>query len=216
MEYIKVLERSPLFNGIPRVDIKVVLECLSASVREYGKGGVILREGEANDDIGILLSGSARSVKTDVNGKLVIVTMLWPGDYIGVLLAASRGRKSPVTVEALCGLSVLFIPVSRMLERSDCPHHPALLGNLLDGLAEKALVLHDRNDCLIKPTIRAKVLTFLEREAQRAHSRSLCIAMDRGAMAEYLDVDRSALSRELAWMKRDGIIDYDKNWFKLL
>lgn len=135
---------------------------------------------------------------------------------MGVLLAASRGRKSPVTVEALCSLAALFIPVRSILERSDCPHHPILLANLLDGLAEKALVLHDRNDCLIKPTIRAKVLTLLEREAEKALSRSFNIAMNRSAMAEYLDVDRSALSRELAWMKRDGIIDYDKNRFKLL
>lgn len=211
-----VLERSPLFRGIPRGDIESILACFSAVTKEYEKGETVIWEGEAVSDVGLLLSGVARSVKTDVNGKMVIVTLLEPGSFLGVLLAASRDRTSPVSVQALSRVSVLFIPVQNILARSDCPHHAELLGNLLDGIAEKALVLHDRNDCLIKPTIRDKVLTFLAKEARGAGSRSFTIAMGRGAMAEYLDVDRSALSRELSWMKRDGIIDYYKSQFKLL
>lgn len=215
MDYLDALEKSPLFRGIPYGDIEAILGRLSAVRREYGKGETVLWEGEAVSDIGILLSGSARSVKTDVSGKLVMVTLLEPGSYIGVLLAASHDRKSPVSVQALCGISALFIPVRNILERSDCPRHPELLANLLDGIAEKALVLHDRNDCLIKPTIRDKVLTFLAREANKAGSRSFTASMGRCAMAEYLDVDRSALSRELSRMKRDGLIDFNKNTFEL-
>ena len=210
MKNLKILEKSPLFRGIACGDINNILSHLSATGREYEKGETILWEGESVSDVGILLSGSARSVKTSVTGKLVIVTLLEPGSYIGLLLAASRDRKSPVTVQALDRLSALFIPIRSILARNDCPHYSLILNNLLDGIAEKALVLHDRNDCLIKPTIRDKVLTFLTRESRRAGPGSFTIPMGREAMAEYLDADRSALSRELSWMKRDGLIDYKK------
>ncbi|MNR32141.1 hypothetical protein D3C85_1497010 [compost metagenome] len=94
--------------------------------------------------------------------------------------------------------------------------HEQLLGNLFDSIAERALELHDRNDCLIMPTIRDKVLTYLTRVMREAGTETFTIPFDREAMAEYLDVDRSALSRELAWMKRDGLIDFYRNEFKLL
>jgi CRP-like cAMP-binding protein len=210
-----MLEKSPLFRGIAKRDIETVITCLSGARKEYGKDENIVWEGDKVENVGILLSGSARSVKTDANGKLVIVTLIEPGGYIGLLLAASHDRTSPVTVQAMEKLSVLFIPIRNILVRSDCPHHAKIIANLLDGIAEKALVLHDRNDCLIKSTVRAKVLTFLSRLAIEADSRSFAVPMGRDAMAEYLDVDRSALSRELSWMKRDGLIDYEKNRFKL-
>lgn len=209
------LENSSLLHGISHNCIKDILLFLSAVRKEYEKGENILWEGDTICDVGILLSGSAQSTKTDVTGKQVIVTMLKPGSYIGVLLAASHHRKSPVSVIALEKLAVLFIPIQNIVVRNNCPCHSQLLGNLLDGIAEKALVLHDRNNCLIKPTIRSKVLTFLAGESRRFKSNSFTISMGRDAMAEYLNVDRSALSRELSRMKRDGLIDYKKSWFEL-
>jgi CRP-like cAMP-binding protein len=210
-----ILEKSPLFRGIAKGDIETVITCLSGTYKAYEKDETIVWEGDAVKSVGILLSGSARSTKTDASGKLVIVTLIEPGNYIGLLLAASHDRTSPVTVQTMENLRVLFIPIRNILVRSDCPHHAKVIASLLDGIAEKALVLHDRNDCLIKPTIRAKVLTFLSRMALDTDSRSFTVPMGRDAMAEYLDVDRSALSRELSWMKRDGLIDYEKNWFEL-
>jgi CRP-like cAMP-binding protein len=211
-----ILEKSPLFRGIAKNDREPMLTCLSAVRKEYKKDEHIVWEGDTVENVGILLTGAAQSTKTDVTGKLVIVTLLAPGDIIGVLLAASGGRASPVSVRALQDLSVLLIPIRNILTRSDCPHHAQLLGNLLRGISEKALVLHDRNDCLIRSTIREKVLTFLSRCARDTGSRSFTVPMGREAMAEYLDVNRSALSRELSWMKRDGLIDYEKNRFELL
>ncbi|MEA5058475.1 hypothetical protein SDC9_116826 [bioreactor metagenome] len=210
-----VLHATPLFQGIPKGDLALMLSCLSATRREFPRSATIVEEGDLVPNIAILLSGTARSLKTDSAGKQVIVTLIKPGGYIGILLAASHGRASPVTVQALENLAVLFIPMQNILTRCDCPHHTKLLSNLLDAVAEKALLLHDRNDCLIRPTIRDKVLTFLLEFAHKAGSHSFTIPMGRDAMAGYLDVDRSALSRELSWMKRDGLIDYKRNWFNL-
>ena len=144
------------------------------------------------------------------------MTLLKPGSYVGVLLAASQERKSPVTVQADETSSVLYLPYRKLLTQSSCPGHARLLYNLLRGIAEMALVLHDRNDCLIKPTIRDKVLTYLSLEAEKTGSRSFSIPLNRAAMAEYLNVDRSALSRELSRMKQDGLIDFSRSHFRLL
>ena len=216
MKSTKIPEGTPFFENINPQNIPQILHSLSAVHKNYGKKEGILWEGDTVTDIGILLCGSALSLKTDITGKQVIVTLIKPGSYIGVLLAADQGRRSPVTVQAAEASSVLFIPCQNLLTRNNCPEHALLLHNLLQGIAEKALVLHERNDCLIKPSIRAKVLTFLSLEADKAGSRSFSVPLNRAARAEYLDVDRSALSRELSHMKADGLIDYNRSYFHLL
>jgi len=89
------------------------------------------------------------------------------------------------------------------------------LRNYINVVAEKGLELHERINCLLKPTVRDKILTFLRRTAKEQQSPSFTIAMDRNDMAEYLNVERSALSRELSRMKKEGLIDYQKNWFEM-
>jgi CRP-like cAMP-binding protein len=216
--YGELLEQTDLFAGIAPNDLEALLGCIHARRREYEKNQMVLREGDKISEIGIVLSGRGRSIKEDLSGKTVIVTLLEKGSLIGVLLAASRERQSPVSVQALEHLTVLFIPIENVLQRCAkvCPRHDRLLRNVLDGIAEKALVLHDRNDCLIKPTVREKVLTYLTREAKAQKSHTLTIPFDRNAMAEYLNVDRSALSRELSQMRKAGLIDFYKNNFRLL
>lgn len=216
MKKTLIPEGTPLFENIARNQIPEILESLAAVQKDYHKNEGILLQGDSVSDLGILLSGSAHSLKTDITGKQVIVTLLKPGSYIGVLLAASQERKSPVTVQADEASSVLYLPYRKLLTQSSCPGHDRLLYNLLRGIAEMALVLHDRNDCLIKPTIRDKVLTYLFQEAEKTGSRSFSIPLNRAAMAEYLNVDRSALSRELSRMKQDGLIDFSRSHFRLL
>jgi CRP-like cAMP-binding protein len=220
MNNINSLCQSRLFSGISKNDIPPMLKCLSATRKEYAKDEMVVREGDFVDDVGIILQGTAQSTKLNVKGKQIIVSLHYPGGYTAVLTAASRGRRCPMSVQAIEPLEVLFIPIQSIL--SPCTKlgmaqaHEQLLGNLFDSIAERALELHDRNDCLIMPTIRDKVLTYLTRVLREAGTETFTIPFDREAMAEYLDVDRSALSRELSWMKRDGLIDFYRNEFKLL
>ncbi len=221
MDHSKALlqsQRSKLFEGIGPEDLDEMLLCLSVTYKEYKKDEMVIWEGDTTKDIGVVLSGSARSIKIDRSGRLVIVTLLEPGSPIGILLAAGHGRKSPVSVQALEDLSVMFIPIENMMGLCPrlCPRHKRMIWNFLDGIAEKALVLHDRNDCLIKTTIREKVLAYLMQMSGKTGTRVFTTPLDRDAMAEYLNVDRSALSRELSWMKRDGLIDFHKNSFEIL
>ncbi len=217
-KYIEILQQTRIFNGIVKEDIEKILKCIHARQIEYEKGEMVIEEGSVVRDIGIVLSGHGRSIKQDVSGKTLIVTLLEKGSLIGVLLAASRERKSPVSVQAQDFLSVLSIPVEKVICpcTKACLKHNVLLHNYMDSIAEKALILHDRNDCLIKSTVREKILSYLIRVAREDESHTFTILLDRNSMAEYLNVERSALSRELSRMKKDGLIDYYKNSFKLL
>jgi CRP-like cAMP-binding protein len=218
MNDLDSLCQSRLFSGISPNDIPQILKCLSAIRKEYAKDEMVVREGDLVDDVGIILRGSAQSTKLSITGKKIIVSLHYPGGYTAVLTAASRGRRCPMSVQAIEPLEVLFIPIKSILSGCTklCNSHEQLLGNLFDSIAERALELHDRNDCLIMPTIRDKVLTYLTRVMRETGTETFTIPFDREAMAEYLDVDRSALSRELAWMRRDGLIDFYRNKFKLL
>lgn len=216
-EYIPVLAQTKMFSGIAPDEIFPLLDCIHARRAEYSKGDFIIEEGASIYDFGIMLSGHGRSIKWDAQDRLIMISLLEPGSEIGVLLAASPEHKSPVFVQAQDAVSVLHIPYNRLLDRcpETCPKHERLLRNYISIVAEKGLLLHERIDCLLKPSLRGKILTYLLRMSRDQQSRVFEIPMNRNEMAEYLNIERSALSRELSCMKRDGIIDYYRNSFRL-
>ena len=145
----------------------------------------------------------------------MIISLLEKGSFIGILLAASRDRRSPVSVQAQETLDGLFLPAERMIH-PDSGEQEILLRNFLDSVAEQSLTLNDRISCLIRHSVREKVSTYLSRLAREKNCREFSIPMDRNAMANYLNVERSALSRELSHMRADGLIEYRKSFFRLL
>lgn len=217
-EYIDTLKDTNLFSGIELQEIDRLLNCLCTKYVRYAKGDYIIEEGDKVFDFGIILSGHGRAIKWDSSDRLTIISLLKKGSEIGVILAASVNHKSPVTVQAQDDILVLQIPFERVLARCEkgCLWHDRLLRNYINIVAEKGLVLHERIDCLLRPTIREKILTYLWRVSREQQKRTFTIPMNRNAMAEYLNVERSALSRELSYMKRDGVIDYHKNMFRLI
>jgi CRP-like cAMP-binding protein len=216
-ELIEDLRQTKLFLGIEPHEIEGLLDCLCTKRVDYAKGDYIIEEGSKVYDFGIILSGHGRAIKWDPSGRLIIITLLKKGSEIGVILAASLDHRSPVTVQAQDDVSVLQIPFERVLTRCEkaCPCHDKLLRNYINIVAEKGLVLHERIDCLLRPTVREKILAYLLRVSHEQQKSIFTIPMNRNAMAEYLNVERSALSRELSNMKRDGLIDYHKNSFRL-
>ena len=200
---------SKLFAGVSPAALSGLLDQLRARLETFPAGAVLVARGEQVREVGVVLAGSARSLIQDAAGGELIVSLVEPGSFLGVLLAASRTRKSPVTVQATQETTAIFFP-ARELTRSP------LLENFLDSVAEQSLSLNDRIDCLIRRSVREKVSTYLLRTAARQGSREITLPLDREAMANYLNVERSALSRELSRMKADGLIDYRKNVFRLL
>ena len=214
---IEILAKTALFSGIAPEEIIVLLNCVNAKYSRFRKDDLIIEEGEDVREFGIMLSGHARSIKWDASDKIIIITLLNQGNEIGVLLAARPGHKSSVWVQAQDDVEVLQISYDRMISRckENCPKHETMLRNYISIVADKGLDLHERINCLLKPTLREKIITYLLRESHEKQSRFFSIPMNRNVMAEYLNIERSALSRELSYMKRDGLIDYHKNSFKL-
>lgn len=210
--------QTKLFDGISQEDAACLINSLNAGITEYQTPTVIIEEGSQVRTFGVLLSGKGRSYKTDMEGRTLTVTLLKEGSEIGVLLAASPGSKSPVAVAVEAGSRILFISYDRMLngEAKHCRAYGSLLGNFMGIVAEKGLVLHERLDCLLRPTAREKILAYLYKLSIAQGSPLLTVPLDRNAMAEYLNMDRSALSRELSRMKKDGILDFHKSLFRLL
>ena len=217
-EHIKDLSQTSLFSGIKLDEIPSLLNCLHIRHADYSKDEFIVEEGNMVNDLGIILSGHGRAIKWDeYTDKIFLIALLKKGSLIGVMLAASFEHKSSVYVQAQDNVSVLFIPFDRIFARCEkgCPCHNRLLRNYINAVAEMGLVLHERMDCLLKPTAREKILTYLKRVSREQKSKMLTIPVNRNGMAEYLNIERSALSRELSSMKKEGLIDYHRNTFRL-
>lgn len=218
MEKNNVVSGTALFAGIAPDLIPGLLTCIGAKEVSFLKGSRLIEEGEKTDRFGIMLTGRGRTVKTDATGRVILIALLSPGSEIGVLLSASPGYESPVTVLAEEASTVLMIPYDRLMARcpQNCPQHERLVRNYVSIVAQKGLLLHERIDCLLRPSVRGKIMAYLSRVSGEQGSDTILLPLDRSAMAEYLNVDRSALSRELSRMKKDGFIDYHKNCFRLL
>ena len=115
------------------------------------------------------------------------------------------------------GSRALFISYDSLIGSCsrNCPCHRQLIRNYIGIVAEKGLVLHERLDCLLRPSARSKILAYLKKFPPLSDDGTFTVPLDRNAMAEYLNMDRSALSRELSNMKKDGIIDFHKSRFRL-
>jgi len=203
-----------LFQGLTETEIKQVCDCFGVTVSRYDKGEGVVYEGERLSHFMVVLEGIAHSYKTDIHGKQFTVSIIGQGGYIGAFLAGDPSRSSPVAVIAQSELTVLFIPfdkIIRQCERS-CKAHAKVTANFIAGISAKAMLLFERIGCLIKPTIREKVMAYLAQFG----CEQIELPFDREGLAEYLNVERSALSRELSKMKKDSLIDYHKNHFTIL
>ena len=212
------VEHSGLFFGISQEKLCSMLDCLSTRQEKFAVGDFLLRQGDTVSEVGLVLSGDAASMKIDGQGKPLLLTSLEPGSFVGILVAASREQTSPVFVQALTDLSALFFPVASLVSPcpKNCPEHGILTKNFLACTAKKSLSLNDRIDCLVRRSVREKVTVYLRHMARERGSREFSIPLDREAMAGYLNVDRTALSRELSRMKAEGLLEYRKNFFRLL
>lgn len=213
-----ILANTSLFAGLCESEIQQLLETTGAYQTSFTQNQVLVWEGQPVTHFGIVLVGNAYSAKASADGAVQIITAIAPGDYVGILLAASDNRKSPVRVVAKSDGQIVYIPFSSTLAMLQTPSkwHTKFVANFLSALANKAMILHDRIDCLVQPTVRAKVLNYLQQLSDVQQSEGITIPFDRQQMASYLNVERSALSRELSRMKQDGLIAYHKNRFHLL
>ena len=210
--------QTPLFAGIPPEDADKLLSCLQGERKRFQKGEMICRAGEQARALGLVLSGSAQIESTDVWGNRSLLDRIGPGQVFAETYALLTGEPLMVSVVAAEETTVLFLNVSRLLQpcSTACVHHVRLIGNLLALTAQKNLILSRRILHTSPKTIRSRLLSYLSDQALRQGSATFAIPFDRQQLADYLGVDRSALSHELGKMRTEGLIDFQKNRFTLL
>lgn len=206
-----------LFDGIKEDDRSEMLKCLNAKKKQYKKGSTVLGRGGRTSEMGMVLEGSVHMVKDDFWGNRSILGQASPGQMFGEVYACLPWQELEVDVIAAEDTEVLFLDVGRILTvcSSACSFHTRLIRNLLMILAEKNLMLTHKMEHMAQKSTRDKVLSYLSMEAEKQGGPEFAIPFNRQQLADYLSVDRSAMSRELSRMKAEGLLDYHRNRFRL-
>lgn len=209
---------SPLFDGINSEDRKAMLGCIGYHIGTFQKGYIVAFEEENIKHIGILLSGAVDMVKEDLWGNKTMLVRMHKDELFGETFVCGEDNLSVVTFVVSEDAKILFMPFDKVMHSCtmSCVFHHRLIENMVHIIANKNRDLIRKVEVVSKRTIREKLLAYLSIQAHIQDSRYFEIPLGRVELAEYLCVDRSALTRELAKMKNDGLIDYDKNCFRIL
>ena len=215
---IDVLKNSVLFSDVSEGEIGQMMGCLTPRQQTYKEGSIIFANGDRITEMGFVLEGSVNVVREDFWGNRSIISHIEKGGFFGEVYAASESRLIDTTVYAAEDATILFLNVHRLTFSCDesCMCHRRLINNFVKVLTQKNIMLMEKINDLSQRSTREKVLSFLSAQAEKAESPYFEIPFSRQEMADYLSVDRSALSKELSKMKAEKIIDFDKNSFRLL
>ena len=212
---LELLTGSPIFNGVENKDREALLSCLKIYSRAYRKGEYIRLEHDNIQDVGIVLRGTVHMLKEDVWGHQTLLAYMGPGELFGETFALLHEQASHVSFLAAAETKVLFLPADRVLNpcKNHCPFHETLSRNFLLLLGKKNLRLMEKIEISSKSSLREKILAYLSIQAQKQGSKYIKIPLNRTEMASYLHANRSAMTRELADMQEEGLIEFDRNTF---
>ena len=217
-ENLQILQRCPLFDGIAEADLGAMLGCLRARVMPMKKGQTLLREGDSTESIGIVLTGAVQILREDYFGNRSIMGHIGPTQLFGESYAFSGTKTLPVSVVADADGSVLMIDSRRISSccANVCEFHNRMIENMLRLVATHNLMLHQKIYITSKRSTREKLMTYLLSQAKQHGSNRFTIPFDRQALADYLEVDRSGLSVEISKLRKEGVLESEKNTFTLL
>jgi CRP-like cAMP-binding protein len=215
---LAVLLESSLFDCILAEEISAILQCLKAKKTHYQKNELISVCGDKIESLGFILSGSVQVLKDDAAGRQTILSVFRQGETFAETLVCAGIQKSNVDVLAATEADVLFLNYSQVVHTctNACAFHSQLIQNMLKILAQKNLVMNNKISYLAIKGMRQKLATYIWEQYTSMGKPEIEIPLTRNGLADFLNVDRSAMSRELCRMKDDGLIAFQKNRFRLL
>ena len=217
-QYIPVLKRTRLFAGVSEDELASMLTCLDARLREYKKGEYVFRQGEHLSYITVLVDGELHIQRDDYWGNRAIVNRIAAGEMFGEAYIAPESGSLLNDVVAVEDSAVIFFDVKRIITvcSSACRFHSMVVQNLFFAISEKNRMLVQKLGHISKRSTREKLISYLSEEAKKQNSSSFIIPFNRQQLADFLSVDRSAMSNELCRMRDEGLLEFDKSAFKLL
>ena len=215
---ITAFQKHPMFDGISLDSCNVLMNCLGCTQKSYGKDQIIPDTEIRARQIGIVISGCVHSIQEDIWGRCTFLSYTGDDGIFGVAMLGDSYEDRGFIFKAAAPTVVLYLPSERIMHpcKNACPFHHQLSRNLFKLISRKNVELTQKIEITSKSTMREKILAYLSMEAQKSGSMIFTVPLDRSEMADYLCTNRSALSRELSNMKKDGILDYDQRTFHLL
>ena len=213
-----IIKESNLFSGIEEESVKKICNCLAAREKRIKRDAFIFRAGDKVRSVYMILSGSMHIIDEDFWGNRSIIGTMEKGTLFGEAYVFSLKKAHLVSVIAAEDAVILEINPEKLFNTctNGCECHMRLIKNALYILSEKIVLLTEKLGHIVRRSIQEKILSYLSKCAQHEKSSSFTIPYSRQQLADYLCVDRSALSHELSRLQREGIIQYHKNYFELL
>ena len=212
------LSKTALFQGSTAEETEKILSCLGAEEKHYRKEEIICHMEDTVTSLGVVISGSVLIENDDIWGNRSILDRVGPGQIFAETYACVPGEKLMVNVTAAEDTVILFLDVGRIIRTcpNSCAYHSKLIRNLLSISAQKNLNLSQRIFNTSSKTIRGRLLSYLSDQAVLRGEQQFDIPFNRRQLADYLGVDRSAMSNELSKMQREGLIRVERNHFELM
>lgn len=216
-KYIEILSRTALFSGLDRSDIKEILKIPTLKTVTYNTDETVFMAGTYARYIGIVLSGQVRIIREDFYGNRDILAYINTGEIFGEAFACAESEFLPITATASQLSEVLLIEFKQLIDHAlpMTATRYKLMSNMLRIMASKNLLLNQKIEFLSKRSTKEKLLAYLSAQAEKAGSSSFSIPLNRQELADFLSVDRSAMSAQLCKLRDSGVLDFYKNHFTL-
>lgn len=216
-QYMFILRNSPLFQGMTEEEILSVLHCVNASILHRKKDEYIFRVGDSTESMGLVLRGAMLSLQEDLWGHRNIMHRIGVGEYFAEPFAATPGSVLNVSVVAAEDSEIMLLNMGRLLRTcpNACAYHNRLVQNMVSVMARRVMNLNEKITHMAKRSTREKLLSYLSAESLRQGKFSFTIPYDRQQLADYLCVERAAMSVELSKLQKEGYLKTNRNHFEL-
>lgn len=216
-KWTDLLGQTELFKNIEKNELLRMLTCLNSRIVTYRQKELVSLEKDSFSDIGIILDGEVAVIKESFAGDRIFMSKLKAGDIFGEITVFSNGERL-ATIEPMVDTTILFLPSSRII--GICPNvcigHTMLIRNMLEIISKKAVALNRKVEILSLKSVRAKISSYLLEQYQKYGKLTFIIPLKRHELAEFLNIPRPSLSRELKKMKEEGLIDFYMNAFQIM
>ena len=210
------IQKAAIFSGMDETEVYEALLFLHAEEKPFRKNQLIFHAGKKTCSMGLLLEGSVTIESNDLWGNRTILSHVASGQFFAETYALLKTEPMLVDVRANEKSRILFLNIGNLNNTFESPWQAKMIRNLLMISAQKNLVLSGRSFHTASKSIRGRVMSYLNTMSLQKKSTSFDIPFDRQQLADYLNVERSALSKELGRMQRDGIIATRKSHFEII
>ena len=216
-KYFGILSQSSLFAGIEQSELNAVIGCLNGKTVKVSKGNPVFLEGDPARYLGVVLLGTIQVIREDYYGNRSVMAVLQPGELFAEVFSCAGLATMPVSVIAVTDSEVLLLDCRRVFTSCSnaCHFHGLLMKNLLQEMAQKNLILTRKIRYMSQKTTKEKLMAYLLDQAKQQGRKEFVIPHNRQSLADYLGVERSAMSAEISKLKKSGQIDTHGSWFCL-